>query len=124
MLISRKHLTQADRIMGVTTYSCALCGGDCDGLGLSDIKHVRGCILAARSVTCVRVTVARAEPVVLRAICPGHYSWRSGVSGEVYRISRSSGSSFILVCASTDKLVFEGKLKEIRQFIADNQGTL
>lgn len=105
---------------GYLSGHCALCG-DCGWL--DSIKHKKNCLLRDPGITHVRMIVCRAKIVLWRS--GGKLWWRSGLSSKkTYDIERR-GSYYVMQERKSGKVIKDhALLRDIRQFIKDNQGVL
>ena len=120
---TRKHLEGDKR--------CVLC----HGIGWHPqgktvpVRHEADCLLADPGVTHVQIRAIRAK-VVLRGPrdADGKLHWTSSGSGVTYDIERCGTGRYtyyVMHERSTGKAIFDNaRLRDIRQYINDNQGVL
>lgn len=99
---------------------CALCG---------KIEHTQDCLLRDPGVTAVRMMAVRAKVVLCGPrTSDGKLHWTSGGSGLTYDIERRGTGRdvwWVMHERSTGKAIFDNaRLRDIRQYIVDNQGVL
>ncbi len=117
-LKSRKELMVVDeRHGGYLAERCALCGNPG---WLDRIKHKKDCPLRDPGITHVRMTACRAKVVLRRT--DGKFWWRGY---DIERRGSGRYTYYVMHDRNTGKNIMNAaRLRDIRKYIADNQGVL
>lgn len=122
LLKSRKQLTLTAP-PGPQEWQCALCHGL--GYRLTDIKHAGDCLLKDPAVTHVRMITCCRRVVIHGPRWHDGKFWWTSPSGVTYDIERSGYRYYVMSERSSGKVIEDSsRLRDIRQYIVDNQGRL